>query len=272
MLFQEQLNFLRGIFLDKFIYKKFDGITVLSASFNDFKYKKHCHEEYAFGVTLQGVQNYNLAGSFQSSTSNCIMLFNPEEIHDGWSWERNRLDYVMVYIKPGKFLDLIEAREMIKFPDPVIHNSRLLDNILDFVNAVIYEQEDALCSESLVALMNNFSSLLLSSRYSQDDYLIKKSKDIINSSLSEILKLEDISAEFGMSKYQFIRAFKSGAGLSPYQYYINSKIEKARDIVEKYKDVYSAVAELDFTDLTHLNRHFKRIYGVTAAEYVSCIS
>ncbi len=200
------------------------------------------------------------------------MFFNPEEMHDGWSWERNRLDYVMVYIKPDKFLDLIEAREMIKFPEPIIHNRKLLNNILDFTSAVIYEQEDALCSESLVNLMNNFSSPLLSSKCSPDDYLIKKSKDIINSSLSRVLKLDYISAEFGMSKYQFIRAFKSGTGLSPYQYYINSKIEKARDILDMYRDVYSAVAELDFTDLTHLNRHFKRIYGVTASEYVSCIS
>lgn len=43
------------IYMDKFIYKKSAGITALSASFADFKYKKHCHKEYAIGVTLRGI-------------------------------------------------------------------------------------------------------------------------------------------------------------------------------------------------------------------------
>ena len=185
------------------------------------------------------------------------MLINPEEMHDGWASEKKQLDYVMVYIKPEKFLDLLESKEMIKFSDPIIFDPKLMNNILDFTSSVINEKEDALCSESLVSLINNFSPSLIDKEYSSDDSLIKKSKDIINSNLGEVLKLDDVSAEFGMSKYQFIRAFKSVSGLSPYQYYINSKIEKSRELLDKYKDVYSAVAELDFTDLTHLNRHFK---------------
>jgi len=33
--------------------------------------------------------------------------------------------------------------------------------------------------------------------------------------------------------------------------------------------LYATVVEFGFTDLSHLNRHFKRIYGVTAYEYIS---
>ena len=42
--------------MEKFIYKKSAGITALSASFTDFTYKKHSHQEYAIGVTLRGIQ------------------------------------------------------------------------------------------------------------------------------------------------------------------------------------------------------------------------
>lgn len=58
-------------------------ILALSASMTDFTYKKHCHAEYAVGVTLRGIQQYTLDGSFQSSRKNGVMLFNPEQIHDG---------------------------------------------------------------------------------------------------------------------------------------------------------------------------------------------
>lgn len=49
--------------MDKFIYKK--SVTALSASINDFSYKNHYHKEYVIGVTLRGIQHYNLDGSLQ---------------------------------------------------------------------------------------------------------------------------------------------------------------------------------------------------------------
>lgn len=35
------------------------------------------------------------------------------------------------------------------------------------------------------------------------------------------------------------------------------------------KVIYTAVAACGFVDLTHLNKHFKQIYGTTALEYIS---
>ncbi|MDQ7095225.1 helix-turn-helix transcriptional regulator [Desulfosporosinus sp. PR] len=84
-----------------------------------------------------------------------------------------------------------------------------------------------------------------------------------------MLSLAEISKEFGMSKFQFIRIFKANTGISPYQYFLNYKVERAKQLIEKNRDVYSAVTECNFVDLTHLNRHFKSIYGTTAFEYMS---
>lgn len=60
--------------VDKFSYKKVAGITALSASLSDFKYKKHYHQEYAIGVTLRGIQHYYLDGSLQLSYPKGVML------------------------------------------------------------------------------------------------------------------------------------------------------------------------------------------------------
>lgn len=92
--------------MDKFIYKKSAGITALSASITDFKYKRHAHQEYAIGVTLRGIQHYHLDGSLQLSYQNGVMLFNPEQTHDGMAHDESGLDYVMLYIDPQLFLDI----------------------------------------------------------------------------------------------------------------------------------------------------------------------
>lgn len=34
-----------------------------------------------------------------------------------------------------------------------------------------------------------------------------------------------------------------------------------------HKDLYATVVEFDFSDLSHFNRHFKRVYGSTAYKY-----
>lgn len=87
------------------------------------------------------------------------------------------------------------------------------------------------------------------------------------SSLDHVLKLEDLCKEFYLSKYQFIREFKTQTGISPYQFFLNCKLEHAKQSIEKNKDIYSAVVDCGFVDLTHLNRHFKRVFGITAHEY-----
>jgi hypothetical protein len=42
-----------------------------------------------------------------------------------------------------------------------------------------------------------------------------------------------------------------------------------KQLIEIKGDIYSAVAECGFVDLTHLNKHFKSVYGTTAFEYMS---
>jgi len=66
--------------------------------------------------------------------------------------------------------------------------------------------------------------------------------------------------------YCVIVTFTPGPANIVILYFLNCKIEFAKQLIEKNKDIYSAVAACGFVDLTHLNKHFKRIYGVTAFE------
>lgn len=255
--------------MDRFIYKKSAGVTALSASFASFKYKKHSHKEYALGVTLRGIQQYNLGGSLQSSYKNGVMLFNPEQPHDGMAHDEAGIDYVMLYIEPTLFLEILEKKNIVRFSSPIVYNYRLEQRILNLSNAIIREKDEALCSELLLSLADSFTQTNLCRSYKKDNALIIKAKDMICCNLKNVLRLDDICKELDMSKFKFIRLFKANTGISPYQYFLNYKVELAKKLIEKNRDVYSAVAECGFVDLTHLNKHFKSIYGITAFEYMS---
>lgn len=258
--------------VERFIYRQSAGITVLSASIADFQYKKHSHEEYALGVTLRGIQEYHLDGSLQSSHRNGVMLFNPEQNHDGRSQERSGIDYVMVYIHPKLFLDMLGQREVVLFDKPIVYHAGLRQSILNLTNAIFSGRPEALCHELLLGLAGHFSEVEMRTADRQDQAFARKAKEVIQGNVTQVLKLDDVSMLFGMSKYQFIRAFKANTGTSPYQYYLNCKVERAKQLIEKSKDIYLAVSECGFVDLAHLNRHFKNIYGTTAFEYMSHLS
>ena len=255
--------------MNKFIYKKSAGITALSASFSDFEYKKHYHKEYALGVTLRGIQQYNLDGSFQSSYKNGVMLFNPEQPHDGKAHDSTGIDYVMLYIEPKLFSQILGKKDLVYFSSPIVYDSRIEQKILSLSNAILTGKDEALCSELLSSLADSLTQTNLYVSYKKDDILIRKSKEMIHYNLENVLKLDDICKELNMSKFQFIRLFKANTGISPYQYFLNCKVELAKKLIEKNRDVYSAVAECGFFDLTHLNKYFKSTYGITAFEYMS---
>lgn len=259
-------------FVDKFVYKKSTGITALSASITDFTYKKHAHEEYAIGVTLRGIQHYNLDNSLQLSYQNGVMLFNPEQAHDGMAHDKTGLDYIMLYIDPQLLLEVSEKKDLVRFSTPIVYDYRLEQRILSLANAILSEKDEALCSELFLSLTDNLIQTNLSADYKKDNALIKKTKDMLLTNFENGLKLDEICNELDLSKFQFIRLFKAHTGISPYQYFLNCKIERAKQLIEENGDIYSAVAECGFVDLTHLNKHFKSVYGTTAFEYMSHIN
>jgi AraC-like DNA-binding protein len=199
------------------------------------------------------------------------MLFNPEQTHDGMAQDKTGLRYVMLYVDPGLFMKLIGKEELVQFSSPVVYDYRLEQRIICLSNAILNASDEALCSELLVSLANNFTEFDLNTAYKKEELLTKIAKEMIYYSLENVLKLDDICKELNISKFKFIRSFKANTGLSPYQYFLNCKVSLAKRLIEKNRDIYSAVADCGFVDITHLNRNFKRIYGITAYRYLNLI-
>jgi len=253
--------------MDKFIYKKSAGVTVLSASMSEFVYKRHSHEEYALGVTLRGIQQYHLAGRLCSSHQNGIMLFNPEQAHDGYAADKDGIDYVMIYIPTELLSEISGSRKILRFTSPIIYDDKLALSILNLSDCIFNNKSEVLSNELLMKLITDVSKSHIQTVYLKQDDLIRRSIEMIRCNMGTVLKLDDICHELQISKYQFIRLFKTYAGIAPYQYFLNCKVECAKRLLEARKDVYSVVLDCGFFDLAHLNRHFKGIYGTTAYEY-----
>lgn len=92
--------------------------------------------------------------------------------------------------------------------------------------------------------------------------------DYINEHLDRDLKLSDISAIAHISPYHFSRLFKQSLGVTPHQYILRSRINKAKYLLQHSKLSIAEIAiEVGFCDPSHLTRYFKRVFGATPKQF-----
>ncbi|MBR8832944.1 MAG: helix-turn-helix transcriptional regulator [Stigonema ocellatum SAG 48.90 = DSM 106950] len=78
------------------------------------------------------------------------------------------------------------------------------------------------------------------------------------------IKLIDLAAIAQMSPYHFLRLFKQSMGVTPHQYILQCRIEKAKRLLQYGElSIADVAATVGFCDQSHLTRYFKRILGVT---------
>lgn len=101
---------------------------------------------------------------------------------------------------------------------------------------------------------------------SNNPYIIK-SINYINENLKKKLTINEICQYINLSKFYFSRIFKREIGVSPYRYILNCKIEEIKTDLSDGIDINTLVSKYEFYDLSHLNKNFIKVYGITPLEY-----
>lgn len=93
---------------------------------------------------------------------------------------------------------------------------------------------------------------------------LRQAIEYIQEHLAQEISLNELAEYLGISRYYFCRLFKQSTGLSPYQYVIQQRVERAKQLLLQGTLSISDIAiACGFAHQSHLNRHFKRLTGVT---------
>ncbi|MEO1377986.1 MAG: AraC family transcriptional regulator [Cyanobacteria bacterium J06635_10] len=170
--------------------------------------------------------------------------------------------------------ECIELLPQFATPDPLVYQigvalkSALLTN---GTTSRLYAE--TLINTLILHLLENYSTTRLnSSEYVSGKlpgYKLKLVIDYIDAHLHRDLSLKELATEVQMSSHYFSRLFKETTGITPHQYVIRCRIERAKYLLQQGKLSIAEIAtQVGFVDQSHLHRCFKRHVGVTPKSFL----
>lgn len=99
---------------------------------------------------------------------------------------------------------------------------------------------------------------------------LQQVREYINEHLHEEVKLIELAAIAQISPYHFLRLFKQSMGITPHQYILQRRIDKAKYLLEQTELSIAEIAvRVGFCDQSHFTRCFKRLLGITPKQFLS---
>ncbi|WP_204150088.1 AraC family transcriptional regulator [Leptolyngbya sp. CCY15150] len=97
---------------------------------------------------------------------------------------------------------------------------------------------------------------------------LRRILDYIHAHLDTDLRLATLADLAGMSAHYFSQLFKQSTGLAPHQYVIRCRVERAKTLLaQPHAPIADIAYQVGFAHQSHLNRHFKRLVGVTPGQW-----
>jgi AraC-like DNA-binding protein len=101
----------------------------------------------------------------------------------------------------------------------------------------------------------------------RDRALLRKVVELMNARYADDLRLEELSAEAGLTPFQLIGLFKRTTGLPPHAYLTQVRLGAACRALRRGVPIAQAAAACGFYDQSALTNRFKRCYGITPLQF-----
>lgn len=97
---------------------------------------------------------------------------------------------------------------------------------------------------------------------------LRKALQYIHQHIADELSLQVIANQIDMSQFYFCRLFKQSMGVTPYQYLLQQRIERAKQLLLQDEFSIAEIAlEAGFANQSHLCVQFKRLVGMSPKQF-----
>lgn len=248
------------------------------ARFTSFAFEKHVHLDYHIGVVSHGAQQYLHKGQHYQLTPNCLSTLNPDESHNGQSIDPSGY-CAHVMSLPVNFINDIATelkQKSLFFNAPIAEDLQLRQQFL-LLHQLLTEQQHSVSSLQTETLLTAFITELfcryaaITGETTSTTKLSLTQMDMIKQQLHEQLhgniELASLANSIDLSKFQFLRQFKSATGMTPHAYLTRLRLEYAKKALIRGNTAIDTAYLVGFFDQSHFNKAFKRAFLTTPAQF-----
>lgn len=130
---------------------------------------------------------------------------------------------------------------------------------------------DSLAHALAINLLQDYSATafpIVQSNGGLGDHKLLQVTRYIDEALDQDIKLADLAQLVGVSQSHFSRLFKQSTGLSPHQYLLQQRVERAKQLL-KYsgQSLVDIALACGFDSHSHFSRQFRKITGTTPTNF-----
>lgn len=172
----------------------------------------------------------------------------------------------------GRAVHDIQLDDILRTDDPVMAHAAMAisDEVTsDRPGGSLYV--DAVARQLVIHLLREYADVTVrpaAQTGALDARRMRRATDFIAAHMSMSLTLDTLANELDMGAYTFARQFRNAAGMAPYAYVIQMRLDRARSLlVDTNLAIKHIAADCGFADQSHLTRQFSRRFGVTPAAF-----
>ncbi|MFT3849596.1 MAG: AraC family transcriptional regulator [Propionivibrio sp.] len=176
----------------------------------------------------------------------------------------------------GPQVDALLSADIISPAKPVFrlgHQAKLIGGFQAIFEQVRQQSplyQFRVCADVLRLLAETLSLERLSAQPTRSQQIVEQAKAFIEENISAAFDLEGLAARTRLSLASLNEVFKSYTGMTPYQYCIHAKINRAKEILATGETSVKAISlALGFDDPYYFSRLFKKKTGVSPSQWMS---
>nr|WP_253899786.1 AraC family transcriptional regulator [Corallococcus carmarthensis] len=100
---------------------------------------------------------------------------------------------------------------------------------------------------------------------------VRRVVEALHEAIPEGITLESLARQVGWNRFHLCRAFRQELGMPPHAYLTHLRVSRARRLLSQGLTPAEAALQVGLYDQSQLNRHFKRIVGITPGQFVRAV-
>ena len=263
------------------------GVTLLNAHFTQHRFERHSHETYSIGVTRSGVQTFACRGTRHASLAGDVILFNPDEPHDGSRGTEAGFGYSILYVDAALVHTWMGDRDAAGgsgshgmatryFKAPLVHDPQGALLLQQAVAAVAERQESLHGEErtaaAMVALLGRHGELRqpwAATGVDAGRSRMALVREYLDAHFADDVTVQTLATQAGLSRAHLTRAFTATYGMAPHAYLNMVRIRQAQAALRQGGALADVAAACGFADQSHLTRRFKGQVGVAPGRWLA---